>query len=202
MKVNALYIYSSLTAKGWTPEAIAGLLGNMENESSINPGRWQGDDVGNTSMGYGLVQWTPSTKYTDWCEETGRDDPSEMDNAIIRIMYERAANLQYIPTSTYPETFMQFTQSTASPYYLACAFAWNYERSYTVLYGTEAEKEALRQLRGGDAEKWYTYLTGQTPTPPGGGGSDPGTGGSTTTKRRKRKYNFVLFGKKPWRNFS
>ena len=191
MEVSAFYIYSALTDKGWTPEAIAGLLGNLQHESSINPGRWEGDSVG-SGPGYSLVQWTPYTNYTDWCAAEGRSDPSEMDNAIARILYELENGLQYYATDSYFLSFREFTQSTGSPYDLACAFAWNYERSWTVLYGTEAEKEALRQLRGGSAERWYTYLTGKEPTP-------PGSGGSTIKSKRRKKYNFVLFGKKPWR---
>lgn len=192
MEVSAFYIYSALTDKGWTPEAIAGLLGNLQHESSINPGRWEGDSVG-SGPGYSLVQWTPYTNYTDWCAAEGRSDPSEMDNAIARILYELENGLQYYATDDYPLSFREFTQSNGSPYDLACSFAWNYERSWTVLYGTEAEKDALRQLRGGAAESWYTYLTGKEPTPPGSGGT------TTKTKRRKR-YNFVLFGRKQWRN--
>lgn len=193
MEVSAFYIYSALTDNGWTPEAIAGLLGNMQHESSINPGRWQSDDVGNASMGYSLVQWTPSTNYTEWCAAEGRSDPSEMDNAIARILYELENGLQWISTSGYPQSFSEFSQSTGSPYDLACAFAWNYERSAVVLWGTAAEQEALRQQRGGAAESWYTYLTGREPTP-------PGSGGSTTKTKRRKKYNFVLFGRKAWRN--
>jgi hypothetical protein len=192
MEVSAFYVYSALSDAGWTPEAIAGLLGNLQHESSINPGRWEGDSVG-SGPGYSLVQWTPYTNYTDWCASQGRSDPSEMDNAIARILYELENGLQYFATDSYPLSFRAFTQSTGSPYDLACAFAWNYERSWTVLYGTEEEKEALRQLRGGSAESWYTYLTGKEPTP-------PGSGGSTTKTKRRRKYNFVLFGRKPWRN--
>lgn len=192
MEVSAFYIYSALMDKGWTPEAISGLLGNMQHESSINPGRWQSDNVGNTSGGYSLVQWTPSTNYTDWCTSEGRSDPSEMDNAIARILYELENRLQYYATDSYPLSFREFTQNTGSPYDLACAFAWNYERSWTVLYGSEEEKEALRQKRGGAAERWYTYLTGLVPTP-------PGSGGSTTKAKRRKKYNFVLFGRKAWR---
>lgn len=192
MEVSAFYIYSALTDKGWTPEAISGLLGNLENESSINPGRWEDDSVG-SGPGYSLVQWTPYTKYTNWCAAEGRSDPSEMDNAIARILYELENGLQYFATDSYPISFREFTQSNGSPYDLACAFAWNYEKSWTVLYGTEAEKEALRKVRGGDAEKWYTFLTGKEPTP-------PGSGGSTTTTKRRKKYNFVLFGRKAWRN--
>lgn len=190
MEVSAFYIYSALTDKGWTPEAISGLLGNMQHESSINPGRWEGDAVG-SGPGYSLVQWTPYTNYTEWCAAEGRSDPSEMDNAIARILYELENSLQYYSTPSYSISFREFTQSSGSPYDLACAFAWNYERSAVVLWGTEAEQEALRQQRGGSAERWYTFLTGKEPTP-------PGSGGSTKTKRRK-KYNFLLFGRKQWR---
>ena len=163
MEVNALYVYSYLTDKGWSPEAIAGILGNMQHESAINPGRWQSDRVGVMSSGYSLTQWTPASKYINWC---GDKDPSEMDNALARIIWELENGEQYYKTPGYPLTFRQFTHSKESPYYLACAFAWNYERSHTVLYGTEAEKEALRQQRGGSANSWFTYLTGTEPTPP------------------------------------
>lgn len=179
-EVNAFYIRDYLLAKGWTIEAVCGMLGNMEHESALNPGRWEGNNVG-SGPGYGIVQWTPWTKYTGWCENEGRADPSEMDNNLDRIIWELNNGVQYYTTENYPETFAEFSVSTKTPYYLACAFAWNYERSAVVLWGanskaeadtlTEAEKEAnreaLRQLRGGSANKWYEFLTGSTPpTPP------------------------------------
>lgn len=37
MKANANYIYRYLSSKGWTINAISGLLGNMQSESAINP---------------------------------------------------------------------------------------------------------------------------------------------------------------------
>lgn len=37
MKVNATYIAQSLLASGWSINAICGMLGNMESESTINP---------------------------------------------------------------------------------------------------------------------------------------------------------------------
>ena len=169
MQRNAEYIYSYLTDKGWTPEAVAGILGNMEHESAVNPGRWQSDRPGATSSGYSLTQWTPASKYITWCNERGLD-PSEMDNALDRITWELENNEQYFKTSGYPLTFQQFIKSTESPYYLACAFAWNYERSYTVLYGSAAEKEALKKQRGNSANAWYQYLTGVEPDDPIGPG--------------------------------
>lgn len=160
MEMNAEYIYAYLAAEGWTPNAVAGLLGNMQHESAINPGRWQSDNVGNRNAGYSLVQWTPASKYIDWC---GDEDPSTMDMALSRLMYELDHNLQFYPSNSYGMTFREFVQSKKDPYTLACVFAWNYERSYTVLYGSESEKEALRKKRGGAAEQWFTFLTDLEP---------------------------------------
>ena len=36
-KINAEYIWCALSSKGWTLNAVAGMLGNMQSESSINP---------------------------------------------------------------------------------------------------------------------------------------------------------------------
>ena len=181
MRVNAKYIYAYLKDKGWTLNAVAGILGNMQHESTINPGRWEGDDPGD-GPGYGLVQWTPYTKYTEWAELNGHSDPSTMDGNLARLIYDFTHNVQYYATDSYPESRSEFTESTKSAYYLACAFAWNYERSAVVLYGTEEEKEALRQKRGNSATYWYEYLGGSTPTP-------------TPTTQKKKRYKFYLFNR-------
>ena len=145
--------------QGWTIHAVSGMLGNMQSESSINPGIWQNLDDTNPDLGYGLVQWTPSTKYTSWCAERGID-PSDMDSAILRINWELENNQQYYPTTQYPLTFAEFKTSTRSPYYLAGAFLYNYERPQT----------PNPTLRGQQANAWYQYLTGETPPTPTPGG--------------------------------
>lgn len=53
MELNATYIYNALINDGWTLNAIAGMLGNMQSESAINPGRWQSDRVGGDADGHG-----------------------------------------------------------------------------------------------------------------------------------------------------
>ena len=179
MEVNALYIYSYLKHEGWSDNAIAALLGNMQAESSINPGRWQSDRVGGDSSGhgYGMVQWTPYTKYTSWCESEGRSDPSEMDNNLARIMYEVKNNIQWYGTGRYyGMSFEEFTTSELTVSELAVAFLLCYERP--------ADQSSSVQLyRGSLAKAWYTYLTGLTP-------SDP------SDKKKKKKFNFILFNKK------
>lgn len=185
MEANARYIYRYLTYKGWTDNAIAGLLGNLEHESSINPGRWEGNNVG-SGPGYGLVQWTPYTNHTAWCRDNGFSDYSTMDANLSHINYEYENGGQYYSTDSYPENFKEFSKSTKSPYYLACAFAWNYERSWVVLYGSEEEKEALRKKRGESANKWYTYLSGMSP---------PGPDNPSVEDKKRKGFNFVLFNK-------
>ena len=155
MEVNATYLYNALTSRGWSINAISGILGNMQVESTINPGRWQSDRVGGdaTGHGYGLVQWTPYTNYTNWAISENLD-PSEMDSNIARIDYELLNNLQWIPTQEYNFSFTDFTTSTETPEYLASAFLKNYERA-----GVEVEEQ-----RRTNARNWFEFLGGITPT--------------------------------------
>lgn len=146
MEANATYIYWYLGQRGWTINAVAGLLGNMEAESTINPGIWENLDEGDTSQGFGLVQWTPSAKYLEWCSARGLD-PAAMDSALQRIEYELAHGLQYYPTTDYPLSFAEFKESTKPPYYLGMAFVTNYERP-----------KEISTARGTNAEKWYQFL--------------------------------------------
>jgi hypothetical protein len=157
MTINAEYILTWLTGKGWTKNAICGTLGNMQTESTINPGIWQNLDEGNTSLGFGLVQWTPSTKYTDWCHDRGLI-PEEMNSNLERIIYEVENGLQWISTSGYPLSFKEFTLSTETPEYLAQAFLKNYERPY----------DQNQPNRSSQARYWWDNLKGT-------GEIDPGT---------------------------
>ena len=128
--------------------------GNMQSESSINPGRWQSDVVAPsdpTYAGYGLVQWTPYTKYTNWVV----GDPSTIDNNISRIIYEVENNVQWIATTEYNYSFREFTQSTDRAFNLGMAFLANYERPL----------EPDQPIRGTQAEYWYQFLGGITPPP-------------------------------------
>lgn len=166
-ELNVKYIYNYLSSKGWTLNAISGLLGNMQSESAINPGRWQSEDVGNLSGGYGLVQWTPATKYIDFIGV--ENDPSTMDNNLSRIIYEVENNLQWIATSEYNYSFLEFTKSLDTPYNLAMAFLANYERP----------ADPNQPSRGTQAEDWYEFLSGHVPPSP-------------VKKKKYKPYNMFL----------
>lgn len=151
---NALLVYQQLTLAGWTLNAIAGTLGNMERESLLNPAQTQGGyPVGSRNGGYGLVQWTPASNYLDWCESAGHDITDGYWQ--VYAVDQEPEGKQWYSTSSFPLTYPQYKQSTESPEYLAEAFCRNYERA-----GVEAMEE-----RKANARKWYEYLGG-SPVPP------------------------------------
>ena len=73
MQNNAVLIWNYFKSQGWTLNSVAAMLGNMQSESTINPGIWENLDP-IISNGYGLVQWTPSTKYSEWAGDGWEDN--------------------------------------------------------------------------------------------------------------------------------
>lgn len=171
MENNALIIKTYLLSKGWSLNAISGVLGNMQSESSINPGIWQSLIEGNMSGGYGLVQWTPATNFTEWADANGYSW-SDGDAQLKWIDEYTTAFGQWIQTDSYPISFNEFKTSSESPEYLASAFLKNFERA-----GVEVE-EARRE----QASEWYEFITGSPVTP-------------TPTKTKKKKFNFIFFNR-------
>lgn len=153
MQGNAQIIFATLTGKGWTKNAVAGMLGNMQKESTINPGIWQNLNP-DPSLGWGLVQWTPSTNFTEWAVANGyaNDDG----DAQLKWIDEVTVSVgQWIPTTQYPETFDEFKVSEQSPEYLADCFLKNFERP--------AEIDQPDRQRY--ARYWYDWWNG-SPVPP------------------------------------
>lgn len=148
---NAAIVRQKLEAAGWTLNAIAAILGNMQAESGLNPGAWENYMVGNLSGGFGLVQWTPATKLFDW--QGGRS--VDGDKQISRILYEVANGLQYAaPKGEFKEkTFAEFVKSTKRPGYLAAEFMIAYERPLK-----QGWKQQIDRARMG--EKWFTAISG------------------------------------------
>lgn len=170
MLVNAKYIYNYFIKRGWTPQAICGMLGNMERESTLNPGL----EAYGSSTDFGLVQWSPGKDMRKWLNDHDFED-GDIEGQCLRIEKEFNNEItQYSPNAIYAKlaTTADYKMSTLSPYYLACAFAWNYERSAVVLYGAnskkeaaklteeekEANREALRKARGDAAIYWFNKL--------------------------------------------
>ncbi len=156
MEGNAAFIWSYFHDKGWSINAVAAMLGNMQSESTINPGIYENLDNTSTTNGFGLVQWTPNTKYKEWADANGYgDDYGDINGQVARIIYEVDNGLQWIPTDKYPLSFKGFTTSTAAPETLAQIFLYNYERP----------ADLNQPNRSTQARTWYNFLTGDEPSP-------------------------------------
>ena len=168
MQGNVEQIWLILGAAGWTRNAVAALCGNMQAESTINPGIWENLTPTTTpdiNVGYGLVQWTPWNKYAYWAG-TGWENNGP--KQCQRILYEVQNNIQWFENGAastiglpyYPPiTFAQFSTSTLSVNTLSDYFITYYEHpgSLTDTY----------QQRRTNSNNWYTYL--QTLPDPGPG---------------------------------
>lgn len=187
MKPNAQYVWQYFSARGWTINAVAGLLGNLQVESKMSPAVWEsvisGAIINSTTNkqtlnmtaintyynnngrypGYGLVQWTPYSKYTDWCISNGLDF-WDMDSQLQRIDWEAKNKAQWIakPSKGYDLTFDDFIISKKDAYWLAGAFAFCYERPKAST-GSEEAQNKLRKDRGDNANYWYSYLKSLAP---------------------------------------
>ncbi len=117
----------------WTRHSLSAMLGNMRHESSINPDMYEYGYDWSADRGYGLVQWTPRSKYWDWATANGLE-PRHGNSQLKRIDYEVENNIQWIPRSDYENmTFAQFRQNSGgwNVEYLTEAFTWGYERPNT-----------------------------------------------------------------------
>lgn len=166
---KCFYGYMHITY-GWTLEAVCGVLGNMWYESSVNPNRWQGDNINANpagSEGFGLVQWTPYSKVTDWMKEQGAwGNYSTYGNVECdRLALEMQGQIEaWYSTSTYPMSSTDFINSTADPSYLAMVFLCNYERPL----------DSNQPFRGTKATEYYNLLKSWTPVLPGQNENGPG----------------------------
>lgn len=127
---NAQKVAYHFYGTDWSPEAISALCGNMKHESTLNPDMYEYGYTWEADRGYGLVQWTPRSKYWNWAEQNGLD-PRSGDSQLARIDWEVNNNKQWIAKSSYNKmTFAQFRQNSGNwdVEYLTEAFTWSYER--------------------------------------------------------------------------
>lgn len=174
-KNNATEVYKYFINKGASLEAICGMLGNMERESTLNPGIKQG---ASTSLGWGLIQWTPSTVLTNWCNTYGYnwyDGSAQCERIVCEGEGTKNASGYWLKTSSYPYTWTQF---------LALESVSEATKAY--LYERERAPSGDEDLRIDYANAWYEYFTGSPPSP------DPPTPPTPVTKRKHMPLYMML----------
>lgn len=168
----------------WSRESICALVGNMRHESSINPDMYEYGYAWSADRGYGLVQWTPRSKYWDWAVANNKE-PRDGDSQLDRIDYEVSNNIQWIPRSDYGGmTFAQFRSNAGdwSIDYLTEAFTWGYERPNAQAgWNSMPDRKAFAQLAYDELD-WSASGDGgggDNSGDTGGGGDDDSSGGSS-----------------------
>lgn len=178
MENNALF-FKGLAPGSWTINAISALMGNAQSESTINPGIWE--NLQPYYRGYGLFQWSPWTKLTDWIQQTWPNVYDTEEKALQaynvqldRVIYEAENKLQWFsnpnaPIKDPPISLADFLISELPPGQLADYFLWYYEHPAVTIQPNRAKQ----------AEAWFQFFTGQ-PAPP----YDPPVSG-------KKKFNLI-----------
>lgn len=134
---NAQLVANHFKGTDWTQEAISALLGNMRHESSINPNMYEYGYEWEEDRGFGLVQWTPRSKYWEWAVARSLP-PREGNSQLARINYEVDNNIQWIAnghalryglSDKYDFSFADFRTNAQglTVEALTEAFMWNYE---------------------------------------------------------------------------
>lgn len=190
MENNADIVIAYYRSLGLNENTIAGILGNMEAESSINPER---EEVG--GQGYGLVQWTPITVLQNHCNALGLSPynngdiqlqviiPEILNQSGVGEWYTSQAFIQNYYNSGASQdmigiTGQQFLDNTMNwpPEKLAIMFMAGYERpSYD-----PSINHYDRRME--NAKKWYVYM-GNTPPVP-------------EFKFKRKRFKWVLYARK------
>lgn len=140
MRQNATNINNYFKKRGWSPTARMALLGNMEKESTMNPGLIEvGGGTTSDGPGRGLVQWTPGTKllsvldilygkHDDWWD-------GGKQCAVLFAEYQesvgdadRGIEPEWYPTSSYNMTWREWATGNYDLKTLTNAFMYNYLR--------------------------------------------------------------------------
>lgn len=168
---NAVLTYRELASRGWTLNAVCGLLGNIGYEGGYNPWRWQSDIIGVPSMsgvqGYGMVQFTPSGKYIldtraqvlpgynpNYSNHAGSPEDGHAQVVYIDLYADYDSS-----TTAYPISYADYKVTNLPPEDCATIWLYNYERPLT----------PVAPPRRAEARYWYDllyHISADTPVPP------------------------------------
>ncbi|EGO5989071.1 peptidoglycan DD-metalloendopeptidase family protein [Enterococcus faecalis] len=146
---NAWAVWQFLKSKGYSEQAAAGILGNMDQESGIMPDI----DEGGGGPGYGLVQWTSpiagesGRAYVQrLLAQAGISGDYRNITTQLKLLDWHMHNGQYIPSAAYPYSVSEFKALTDIGT-ATMAFEANFERPAV----THPERIPLAQY-------WYDLL--------------------------------------------
>lgn len=174
-KNNANIIINTYRASGWNDSAIAGLLGNIENESVFNPMR---QEVG--GEGYGLVQWTPKSVLQNHCNTLGLSPYTNGDNQLTCIVAEILGNpssvREWYTTAGFINNYRESGATddmigVTGSQFITNEMGWTADKMalmFMVGYERPAYDPSVNHIdrRKADALKWFEYMGGVIPPTP------------------------------------
>jgi hypothetical protein len=113
---NQQQAYQYLIAQGYTPVAAAGIVGNLVQESGVNPTVSPGD----SGTAHGIAQWRGDR----W---SGLQDYARQNRGSVNDLNTQLGYLDYELKNKYGDTYQKL-MSSRSPSDAAGAFALGYER--------------------------------------------------------------------------
>ncbi|NSV09267.1 peptidoglycan DD-metalloendopeptidase family protein [Enterococcus faecalis] len=154
---NAWAVWQFLKSKGYSEQAAAGILGNMDQESGIMPDI----DEGGGGSGYGLVQWTSpiagesGRAYVQrLLAQAGISGDYRNITTQLKLLDWHMHNGQYIPSAAYPYSVAEFKALTDIGT-ATMTFEANFERPAV----THPERIPMAQY-------WYNLLKDLKPSKP------------------------------------
>lgn len=188
MENNADIVINYYRSQGINDKTIAGILGNMQAESSINPER---EEVG--GQGYGLVQWTPVTVLQNHCSSLGLSPYTDGDvqlQVIIPEILNQSGVGEWYTSQAFIQNYynsgatadmvgitgQQFLDNQMDwlPDKLAVMFMAGYERPS---YDPSVNHYNLRMQY---ALEWFEYMGGIIPPTP-------------TGRKKRKKFPWAIF---------
>lgn len=144
MEQNARSIFKYLTSKGLSDEAASGVLGNIERESSFDPGA-----IESNGEGHGIIQWSFGRK-ADLFAEAARQGKSWDDLQFqLDYLWKEAFTDGYYHNQLKNEGFY----TSKDPVQTAFLF-------HKIVEVSADSYDAIVAGRGGAAKKWYDLLKG------------------------------------------
>lgn len=169
---NASEIWRTLVnVYGWTENSASAVIGNFQYESALNPGQFEHGKNYSMSDGFGLGQWTPATKISNYIGSTNKND---MADGAKQMLYFLASPGQYSTYFLNPDGSSRYYSETGLPYITNMA---DFSRSnasiekltklWAICWERPGSAEYHRSIstRIDYATHWFNEFSG-SPTPP------------------------------------
>ena len=146
---NAEYIWAALLDDGVTPEAAAGVLGNLHQETG---GSFDPRTVQSNGVGHGIAQWSAGDRWdqlVSWAHRAGRDEWSLQTQVtwMLKEMHQGWGSFSMA-------RFTTMTDVLEATIYFHDRFE-----------GSADSDAFVKAGRGGYAREWYSRLNGTVPAP-------------------------------------